>query len=100
LRARQRESKRSHGDPGTSWAGLARARMSLVNTARSLTKSYGERLRGCNVRNVNPGKAEGLSRELQSALERGIAIQAPEVGNVLGTAVRLKDRQRRALEDD
>ena len=50
-------------------AGLVRARTSLVNTARSLAKSYGERLRGCNVRNMNPEKAEGLSPELQSALE-------------------------------
>ena len=50
-------------------AGLVRARTSLVNTARSLTKSYGERLRGCNVRNMNPEKAEALSPELQSALE-------------------------------
>ena len=46
-----------------------RARTSLVNTARSLAKSYGERLRGCNVRNLNPEKAESLSPELQSALE-------------------------------
>src|SRR5215472_4209294 len=50
-------------------AGLVRARTSLVNTARSLAKSYGERLRGCNVRNMNPEKAESLSPELQSALE-------------------------------
>ena len=38
------------------------------DTARGLAKSYGERLRGCNVRNMNPEKAEGLSPELQSAL--------------------------------
>ena len=50
-------------------AGLVRARTGLVNTARGLAKSYGERLRGCNVRNMNPEKAEGLSPELQSALE-------------------------------
>jgi transposase len=50
-------------------AGLVRARTALVNTARGLAKSYGERLRGCNVRNMNPGKAEGLSPELQTALE-------------------------------
>jgi len=50
-------------------AGLVRARTALVNTARSLAKSYGGRLRGCNVRNMNPEKAEGLSPELQSALE-------------------------------
>ena len=50
-------------------AGLVRARTALVNTARGLAKSYGERLRGCNVRNMNPEKAEGLSLELQAALE-------------------------------
>src|SRR5438045_1312948 len=50
-------------------AGLVRARTALINTARGLTKSYGERLRGCNVRNMNPEKVEGLSPELQTALE-------------------------------
>src|SRR6266581_3328821 len=50
-------------------AGLVRARTGLVNTARGLAKSYGERLRGCNVRNMNPEKADGLSPELQRALE-------------------------------
>ena len=50
-------------------AALVRARTGLVNSARSLTKSYGERLRGCNVRNMNPEKAESLSPELQHALE-------------------------------
>src|SRR5207302_3126011 len=50
-------------------AGLVRARTGLVNTARGLAKSYGERLRGCNVRNMNPEKTEGLSPELQAALE-------------------------------
>ena len=50
-------------------AGLVRARTALVNTARGLAKSYGERLRGCNVRNMNREKAEGLSPELQAALE-------------------------------
>ncbi len=50
-------------------AGLVRARTSLINTARGLTKSYGERLRGCNPRNMKPEKASGLSPELQAALE-------------------------------
>ena len=50
-------------------AALARARTGLVNTARSLAKSYGERLRGSNVRNMNTEKAEALSPELQRALE-------------------------------
>jgi len=35
----------------------------------SLAKSYSERLRGCNVRNMNPEKAEALSPELQTALQ-------------------------------
>ena len=50
-------------------AGLVRARTGLVNSARGLAKSYGERLRGCNVRKMNPEKAESLSPELQRALE-------------------------------
>jgi transposase len=50
-------------------AGLVRARTALVNTVRGLAKSYGERLRGCNARNMNPEKAEGLSPELQTALQ-------------------------------
>jgi transposase len=50
-------------------AGLVRARTGVVNSARGLAKSYGERLRGCNVRNMNPEKAESLSPELQRALE-------------------------------
>src|SRR5580704_9376196 len=50
-------------------AGLVRARTSLINTARGLTKSYGERLRGCSPRNLNAEKARQLSPELQAALE-------------------------------
>jgi transposase len=50
-------------------AGLVRVRTGLVNTARGLAKSYGQRLRGCSVRNMNSEKAEGLSPELQVALE-------------------------------
>ena len=50
-------------------AGLVRARTALVNTARGLAKSYGERLRGCNVRNMNAEKAQELSPELRTALE-------------------------------
>lgn len=50
-------------------AGLVRARTALVNTVRGLAKSYGERLRSCNVRNLDPEKAEGLSPELQAALQ-------------------------------
>src|SRR5438270_4296118 len=50
-------------------AGLVRARTALVNTARGLAKSYGEPLRGCNVRHMNPEKADELSPDLQAALQ-------------------------------
>jgi len=63
-------------------AGLVRARTALVNTARGLAKSYGERLRGCNVRNMNPEKAEGLSPELQTAIEpllAGIEVVSEQI---------------------
>src|SRR6476659_9873104 len=57
-------------------ASLVRTRTGLVNAARGLAKSYGERLRGCNVRNMNPEKAESLSPELQQALEPLLAAIA------------------------
>jgi transposase len=50
-------------------AGLVRARTSLINTARGLTKSYGQRLRGCSPRNMNREKARELAPELRAALE-------------------------------
>jgi transposase len=49
-------------------AGLVRARTALINTARGLTKSYGERLRGCSPRKMNRELAQELSPELKSAL--------------------------------
>jgi transposase len=50
-------------------AGLVRARTALINAARGLTKSYGERLQGCNPGNMDADKRKGLSAELQLALE-------------------------------
>ena len=69
-------------------AGLVRARTALVNTARGLAKSYGERLRGCNVRNMNPEKAEGLSPELQAAL-------APLLAGVESVSERIQEYNQR-----
>jgi transposase len=57
-------------------ASLVRARTSLVNATRGLTKSYGQRLRGCNPRNLGTEKAQALSPELQAAL--GPLLQALE----------------------
>ena len=50
-------------------AALVRTRTMLVNAARGLTKSYGERLRGCNARGMKPKAAQDLSPELKRALE-------------------------------
>ena len=50
-------------------AALVRTRTMLVNVARGLTKSYGERLRGCNARGMKPKSAQDLSPELKYALE-------------------------------
>ena len=64
-------------------AGLVRARTALINTARGLTKSYGERLRGCNPRNMNPERAQELSPELQGALQpllAGIESLSQQIG--------------------
>src|SRR5271166_5481105 len=65
-------------------AGLVRARTALVNTARGLAKSYGERLRGCNVLNMNAEKAKALSPELQKALE-------PLLGGIESLSERIRE---------
>src|ERR1700731_2466907 len=50
-------------------AELVTARTALVNAARGLAKSYGERLRKCGTQQVNQDLAAGLSAELKAALE-------------------------------
>jgi len=50
-------------------AGLVRVRTALVNSARGLTKSYGERLRKCGTQKMNREMAQGLSQELREALD-------------------------------
>jgi transposase len=49
-------------------AELVKARTALVNSARGLVKSYGERLRQCGTRKVGQDLATGLSVELREAL--------------------------------
>src|SRR5712671_6235030 len=49
-------------------AGLVSARTALVNTARGLVKSYGERLRKCGTQQVGRELAAGLSAELRTVL--------------------------------
>src|ERR1022692_3381429 len=69
-------------------AGLVRTRTSLINTARGVTKSYGERLRGCNPRNMNPAKVQELSPELQAAL-------GPLLGEIESLSERIREYSER-----
>jgi transposase len=50
-------------------AGLVSARTALVNAARGLVKSYGERLRKCGTQQVSREITSGLSTGLREALE-------------------------------
>src|SRR6266849_6532938 len=50
-------------------AELVSARTALVNAARGLVKSYGERLPNCGTYQVSGKLAEGLSAELRDVLE-------------------------------
>jgi transposase len=50
-------------------AALVGARTALVNSARGLAKSYGERLRKCGTQQVSQTSAAALSPELRAALE-------------------------------
>jgi hypothetical protein len=65
-------------------ARLVRVRTGLVNAARGPAKSYGERLLGCNVRNMKPEKAEGLSPELQRVLGLLAVDEIPGMLRILG----------------
>ena len=50
-------------------AALVSTRTALVNAARGLTKSYGERLRKCGTGQMDREIAKGLSQELREALD-------------------------------
>src|ERR1700741_3564429 len=66
-------------------AGLVRARTALVNTARGLAKSYGERLRGCNVHNMNPEKHTLIALTFLVTLEAPQSFgKSRDVGCYLG----------------
>ena len=69
-------------------AGLVSARTALVNAARGLVKSYGERLRKCGTQQVSREMAAGLSVELREALE-------PLLREVESLNERIKEYDRR-----
>jgi transposase len=69
-------------------AALVGARTALVNSARGLAKSYGERLRKCGTQQVNKNLAAGVSVELRVALE-------PLLAEVASLTQRIADYDRR-----
>jgi transposase len=69
-------------------AELVSARTALVNSARGLAKSYGERLRKCGTQQVGQELAAGLSVELREALE-------PLLREVESLNERIKESDRR-----
>ncbi len=69
-------------------ATLVSARTALVNAARGLTKSYGERLRKCGTGQMNREIAKGLSQELRDALE-------PLLGEIESLNERIAEYDRR-----
>jgi len=67
-------------------AGLASARTALVNAARGLVKSYGERLRKCGTQQMGREIAAGLRAELNPGLgKRRVADRASD-GRGVGRA--------------
>jgi transposase len=50
-------------------AALVSTRTALVNAARGLTKSYGERLRKCGTGQMSRDSTKGLSQELRDVLD-------------------------------
>jgi transposase len=69
-------------------ASLVSVRATLVNTARGLVKSYGERLRACSRERVNRELAAGLSAELREVLE-------PLLGEIESLTEQIKEYDRR-----
>jgi transposase len=69
-------------------AGLVSARTALVNAARGLVKSYGERLRKCGTQQVSRETTSGLSSGLREALQ-------PLLREVESLNERIKEYDRR-----
>ena len=69
-------------------AALVSTRTALVNAARGLTKSYGQRLRKCGTGQMNREIAKGLSQELRDALD-------PLLGEIESLNERIAEYDRR-----
>jgi transposase len=69
-------------------AALVSTRTALVNAARGLTKSYGERLKKCGTEQMNREICKGLSQELRDALD-------PLLGEIESLSERIAEYDRR-----
>jgi transposase len=69
-------------------AALVSTRTALVNAARGLTKSYGERLKKCGTEQMSRESAKGLSQELRDALD-------PVLGEIESLNERIAEYDRR-----
>jgi transposase len=69
-------------------AALVGTRTALVNAARGLTKSHGERLRKCGTEQMNRDSAKGLSPQLREALD-------PLLGEIESLNQRIAEYDRR-----
>src|SRR6202171_236889 len=69
-------------------AALVSTRTALVNAARGLTKSYGERLKKCGTEQMNREICKGLSQELRDALD-------PLLGEIESLSERIREYDRR-----
>jgi transposase len=69
-------------------AALVGTRTALVNAARGLTKSYGQRLKKCGTEQMNRESAKGLSQELRDALD-------PLLGEIESLNERIAEYDRR-----
>jgi transposase len=69
-------------------AALVGTRTALVNAARGLTKSYGERLRKCGTGQMNREITKGLSQELRDAVD-------PLLGEIESLNERIAEYDRR-----
>jgi transposase len=74
-------------------AALVSTRTALVNAARGLTKSYGERLRKCGTGQMNREIAKGLSQELRESL--GAAVAGNRIVERARHGIRPADRPNR-----
>ena len=69
-------------------AALVSSRTALVNAARGLTKSYGQRLGKCGTEQMNRESAKGMSEELRDALD-------PLLGEIESLTERIAEYDRR-----